>query len=102
MHRKVLARSVRSVVESLESRTLLTTATPFDLLSVGTGTASISGLVYTDSNGDGRLGPSEAGASNVTVFLDLNNSGALDSNEPSVLTDLNGEFTLADLAAGQY
>lgn len=67
-----------------------------------TATGSISGEVYTDSNGDGKLDDGETGLPGVTVYLDTNNSGKLVSGDPSIVTGSSGTFTFSNLPAGTY
>ena len=69
----------RAAVEALESRTLL---------------SSISGAVFRDANGDGVQKPTEVGVANCTVYLDVNNSGSYQWNDPSTNSDSNGNYTL--------
>jgi hypothetical protein len=56
---------------------------------------SVSGTVFADvvtQNGTRDAG--ETGVRGVTVFLDLDNDGRLDTGEPTSVTDVNGAFTL--------
>ncbi len=62
--------------------------------------ASISGTVVLDVNGNGRLNAFERfwnRQSGVTVYLDTNNNAALDSGEPTQVTDGNGAYRFANL-----
>ncbi len=65
-------------------------------------TASISGEIFNDANGDGKLDNSEAGVSDWELYIDLNNSGAYVSGDPTTTTNSSGDFTFSDLAAGTY
>jgi hypothetical protein len=67
-----------------------------------TGTASISGLVWNDLDGDGARGAAEPAASGITVYLDLNDNNALDASEPTKITAADGSYTFANLDAGNY
>jgi uncharacterized delta-60 repeat protein len=64
--------------------------------------ASLSGQVFEDINGNGTIDPGDHGLANWTVFLDTNNDGILDNNEPSTTTDANGNYTFTGLPAGNY
>src|SRR5205085_12478005 len=64
--------------------------------------ASISGLVFQDNNGDGGRQAGEPGRAGVSVFLDSNSNGVLDSGEPVVKTDATGAFTFSNLGASPY
>ena len=74
--------------------------------------ASISGVVFADTNKNGSRESSEVGLAGMTVYLDLNNSNTLDLGEPSVLTsqdlyytpdvDEAGDYSFTHLALGTY
>jgi cyclophilin family peptidyl-prolyl cis-trans isomerase len=63
---------------------------------------SISGTVFKDTNGDGALSSGETAIAGQTVFLNIDNSGAPDNNNPSTITDANGKYSFSDLPAGTY
>ncbi|MEM8831366.1 MAG: RHS repeat-associated core domain-containing protein [Cyanobacteria bacterium P01_G01_bin.19] len=44
----------------------------------------------------------EPGLEGITIYLDLNDNGELDDNEPSQVTDENGEYSFTELEAGTY
>src|SRR5437764_610938 len=75
------------VVEALEPRRLL---------------SSIAGVVFNDLNGDGTRQATEPPLGGMKVFLDLNNNGVADAGEPSVLSDLLGNYSFPSLTAGNY
>ncbi|MBN1846592.1 MAG: choice-of-anchor L domain-containing protein [Sedimentisphaerales bacterium] len=72
----------------------------------------IAGTVWNDTDGDGNWDGSEAGLAGVVVYLDINNSGTLNSSEPfaissadNILTagvDESGTFYFSGLATGNY
>jgi uncharacterized protein (DUF2141 family) len=64
--------------------------------------SSISGTVFDDANGDGKIDDGEFGVGLWTVYLDLNKDGKLDTGDKSVTTDINGKFSFTGLAAGTY
>lgn len=64
--------------------------------------ASLTGVSFNDANGDGVRNATEDVRSSVTVFLDQNNNGQLDGGEASTETDLNGQYTFANLNTGEY
>ena len=75
------------------------------LLHTGTaaaGTASITGSIVDDKNGNGVANTGEVGLAGRTVYLDTNANGVDDSTEPSTTTDSTGAFSFAGLAAGSY
>jgi hypothetical protein len=67
-----------------------------------TGTASISGLVWNDLDGDGTRGATEPAASGITVYLDQNDNNTLDAGEPTKITAADGSYSFANLDAGNY
>ena len=66
------------------------------------GTASIGDRVWLDRNGDGSQDFGEPGIGGVTVYLDLNNNGVRDPNEPFDTTDADGVYLIDGLPAGTY
>lgn len=62
----------------------------------------ISGRVFHDLNGDGSQNESEPGIAGRTVYLDTNQNGALDSGEPTVITNDDGRYEFGILAPGTY
>ncbi|MFI5378499.1 MAG: SdrD B-like domain-containing protein [Tepidisphaerales bacterium] len=63
---------------------------------------SISGEVFTDTNGNGQLDAGETGLAGLTVYLDTNGNGVFDAGEPSQVTSAGGNYTFTGLAAGTY
>lgn len=59
---------------------------------------SISGTKYT-ANADSSLGPVLSGW---TIFIDLNGNGVKDDDEPSDVTDGNGDYSFDDLLPDTY
>jgi protocatechuate 3,4-dioxygenase beta subunit len=64
--------------------------------------SNISGQVFNDLNGNGIKDPGEPGLAGWTVFVDLNNSGVLEANDPRAVTNAQGNYSLAGLAPGTY
>jgi hypothetical protein len=64
---------------------------------------SIAGTVFFDRNGDGRgfRNPGNRTAG-VTVYLDLNNNAALDTGEPTNVTNALGNYRFTNLIPGIY
>lgn len=72
----------------------------------------IRGTIYADSNKDGSRQSGERGLSGITVYLDLNNDGVLDADEPTTITstdlfytptiDETGTYSFTHLAPGTY
>ena len=62
----------------------------------------ITGNVFNDANGNGKLNAAENGVSGRYVFIDANNNGKLDFGERVTRTDAKGNFTFGALAPGKY
>jgi uncharacterized delta-60 repeat protein len=82
-----LLRASQVVIEAVESRTLLS--------------ASVSGTVYFDINGDGIHQSSEPTSAGQLIYADLNNNGKFDSGEPEATpNNQTGVYTLNNVPAG--
>lgn len=71
---------------------------------VGLGTGGLSGRIFNDTNGNGRLDSGETGLAGVTVFVDLNDNGVRDTSpvmEPQFVTTADNGGTPED-EAGAY
>ncbi|HEX7378097.1 MAG TPA: SdrD B-like domain-containing protein, partial [Pirellulales bacterium] len=77
------------------------TSTAATKISLGEAMPSISGTVFTDLHADGKLDSGDPGVSDRTVFLNVDGTGKLNNN-PSTITDANGNFSFLGLAAGTY
>ncbi len=67
-----------------------------------TDAASVSGTVWQDDDGNGAQNGAEGGIAGIRVFLDLDDDGVRDANEPFDITDANGEYRIGNLAEGSY
>ena len=63
---------------------------------------AISGMVYSDFNGDGLIDGFDTGMSGGTVYIDSNNNGKLDAGEKSVKSLNAGQFNFFNLVPGTY
>ncbi|MGA2500413.1 MAG: SdrD B-like domain-containing protein, partial [Tepidisphaeraceae bacterium] len=63
---------------------------------------SISGEVFTDTNGNGTLDTGETGLAGWTVYLDANANGQFDAGETSQITGAGGGYSFTGLSAGNY
>ena len=61
----------------------------------------VSGVVFSDQNGNGVRDTGEAVQGGVTVFLDANGNGTLDTGEVSAATGATGQFSLTATTNGQ-
>jgi hypothetical protein len=68
----------------------------------GNAGGSIAGSVFLDINRDGRRESPDQGVPHARVYLDLDNDGALDANEPTMETTSTGRYSFSDLLAGTY
>ena len=65
--------------------------------------AVITGVVWSDLNGDGvKAAQGEPGIAGRTVYLDLNRSGTFDSGDATSTTDANGAYRFDNLLSGNY
>ncbi len=53
---------------------------------------SITGLVFSDNNSNGKMDTDEAGLANFRVYLDANNNGSWESSDPSMVTGARWNF----------
>ncbi|MGB7158682.1 MAG: DNRLRE domain-containing protein [Tepidisphaeraceae bacterium] len=60
---------------------------------------TVRGRVFNDLDGDRQQGPGEINLSNRTVYVDLNQNGAIDAGEPSAISNANG-YNIAGVPAG--
>lgn len=63
---------------------------------------SIDGTVFTDLNANGQLDAGDPGIAGRTVFINNDGSGVPDANNPSTVTDANGNYTFSRLSSGTY
>ena len=69
---------------------------------------NVFGDLNSDTDGDGVPDGGESQSAleevvpGVTIYIDLDKDGELDDNEPSQVTDENGEYVFEGLAAGTY
>ena len=66
------------------------------------GTGVITGTIYEDPTDAGIDPANDSPVAGDTVFLDLNDNGVLDPNEPISVTDSNGNYSFTNLADGTY
>ena len=64
--------------------------------------ALIGDMVWDDRNGDGVVDPGEPGIDGVTLFLDLDDSGAFEMGEPTTVTAGGGLYQFRVTDAGTY
>jgi len=64
--------------------------------------AIIQGMKWHDINGDGKIDSGEPGLAGVTIFLDLNDNGVREENEPRQITNEQGRYIFSGLEAGTY
>ncbi len=66
-------------------------------------TGQLRGSVYNDVDGDGlRDGADTSFGGGVTVYLDSDNDGQLETGEPTTTTDSSGNYSFINLADGAY
>jgi hypothetical protein len=62
----------------------------------------ITGVIYNDTNGNGKRDKNEKGLAGRQVFLDLNHNGKHDKGEAITTTAADGAYHFAHLAPGNY
>lgn len=62
----------------------------------------VQGTVYNDANGNGQQDSGEAGVAGRTVFVDVDGTGKLNNNNPSAVTDANGNYSITGVQAGSF
>lgn len=62
----------------------------------------IYGYIWNDKNNSGERDAGEKGIKGVVVYLDNNDNGVLDADEPSMLTSTAGYYRFRDLPPGEY
>jgi hypothetical protein len=68
----------------------------------GEQTGEIHGTKWKDLNGDGQWNTAESGLAGWTIFLDYDGDGQPGPDEPSTVTDADGNYSFTGLAAGTY
>ncbi len=62
--------------------------------------AAVTGRSFDDTNGNGVQDAGEASVAGLLVYVDLDGSGKYESNDPSAVTDANGNYAITGLAPG--
>lgn len=63
---------------------------------------SITGVVWTDLNANGKWDAGDGRAVGWTVYMDLNHDGKLDAGDPTAITTSAGWYTFGNVAGGTY
>lgn len=102
---KTTSSGTTSILQILPPGYLATTANPVQVSTTAGATlfanfgdwkaATIAGNVFNDANGNGKRDAGESGIAGVTIYLDTNNNGHLDSFELSAVTDSQGNYKFA-------
>lgn len=64
--------------------------------------SAISGLIFQDDNENGIQDAGELGIASLNVFLDLNDDGIWQGEEPITITDASGSYAFTGLGSGVY
>jgi hypothetical protein len=76
------------------------------IVAIGTtaaaNTGSIAGIVFNDASGSGVYNSRDNSLYGVTVFLDQAGTGTLVAGDASTTTDINGNYSFANLSTGRY
>ncbi|MCU0962308.1 MAG: isopeptide-forming domain-containing fimbrial protein, partial [Pirellulaceae bacterium] len=90
---------------TLDSTTVVLLGTGQDRVDVDFGytdPSTITGVKYSDTNGNGVRDPGEGPIANVRIYIDANDNRALDAGERTTVTDASGSYTLGNLLPGTY
>jgi hypothetical protein len=71
-------------------------------VTIGAALATISGRVFGDTNANGLVDKGELGLGLFTVFIDKNKNGVFDTGDVKTTTDVFGNWSFGNLAAGSY
>ncbi|MEG4327609.1 SdrD B-like domain-containing protein [Microcoleus sp. herbarium5] len=71
-------------------------------INFGNAPAGIQGIKFNDLNRNAIRDAGEPGLPNVQIFIDTNNNGSVEPNEPSTLTNATGNFVFPGLPSGSY
>jgi hypothetical protein len=64
--------------------------------------ATKSGMKFEDLNANGVMNPGEPGLAGWTIYVDYDNDGVLDADEPYGVTDTNGLYQISGINAGTW
>ena len=64
--------------------------------------STITGVKYSDTNGNGVRDPGEPPIAGVRIYIDANDNEALDAGERTSVTNATGSYTLGGLLPGTY
>ena len=67
--------------------------------SVGVG--NVSGVAYTDTNGNGVRDAGEAGLASAVIYVDANDNGRRDSGELTVTSGADGTYEIEGVPLGE-
>ncbi len=90
------------MADDLKELDIIAQQIPDPRVFVGDVPVGITGIKFRDDNGNGIQDANEPGLAGVTIFIDANNNGTLDTGERSVVTPTSGNFTFSNLAPGTY
>ena len=62
---------------------------------------AVSGVVFDDTDGDGRQDSGELGVAGLLVHIDENNDGQVGIEEPQTFTGQGGHYSISDIVPGE-
>ena len=63
---------------------------------------ALGGIKYFDEDADGEIDAGEPGLAGFTFYVDYNDNGVLDPDEPSGVSDANGHYTISPVEPGNW
>ncbi len=91
--------AVTSPAAGRYTATLTTGAATALFADTAIATGKVTGVVFSDDNGDGTRDAGEGGKAGVTVFAHASGTAAPVAGEPAAVTAADGTFTLVDVPA---
>ncbi len=70
--------------------------------AIATFLGTVGGTTYEDRNGNSTFDGTDTGLASVTVWVDLDNNGAINGIEPSATSAIGGPYTIPNVPAGTY
>ena len=104
-HKTVYVDQPRNTTGTLSDTATLTEATGSHAAAASTtitARACIQGQKFEDVDGDHVKDPGEPGLPGFTIYVDLDNDGQHDPNEPSAITDAAGNYTITGVPNGTW
>jgi len=84
------------------SKTVVSAGTDTNVYFGSFMSATLSGKITEDRNGNGTFETGDPNLSGWTVYADYDNDGTLDAGEPSAVTNASGDYSIANVTPGTW